>query len=142
MLIFPIPVEDVAEMSVDASTLNPDALGKEDEDFSYAKSGVDEKLEQEIKDANKRKLEKADKVSGNKDAREQRMTINAEMAKYFVGECNLLIKHLTPPTETSAYRSFDENHAQHCAMEMETVGKNYPHKPALICAFKVRMFLK
>ena len=59
------------------------------------------------------------------------------MAKYFVGDANISIELLKPPSKESAYRDYDSQHAAFCAKEMETAGKNYPHKPAAVCGFEV-----
>lgn len=120
--------------------LDADAFTKEEEEFSYAKGGVGDRLEHDIEEAQQLKRERAEVTSGEKDARSQRMQINAQVAKHLVGECNMPIKMVVPPTAEAAYRNFDKGHAKHCARQMQTSGKNYPHKPAVICAFKVRMF--
>ena len=65
------------------------------------------------------------------------MGVNAELAKYFVGDANISIELLKPPSKESAYRDYDSQHAAFCAKEMETAGKNYPHKPAAVCGFEV-----
>ena len=124
-------------MFEDVTMLDDDAFQLDENDFSFAKKGIADKLLREIDSAKEKQTEKDELRSGDKIAREQRMGVNVELAKYFVGDAVIPITLLKPPQKQSAYRDYDAQHAAFCAKEMETAGRNYPHKAAAVCAFEV-----
>jgi hypothetical protein len=63
--------------------LDEDAFAVEQDDFSFAKQGLGDKMQREIDNAKAKKSEKEELLSGDNVAREHRMGVNAELAKHF-----------------------------------------------------------
>jgi len=130
-------VTKIIPMFENVEMLDEDAFATEGDEFSFASKGLGDRMKREIDQAKTKQSEKEDHMKGDSVARAQRMGVNAELAKYFVGDANISIELLKPPSKESAYRDYDSQHAAFCAKEMETAGKNYPHKPAAVCGFEV-----
>jgi hypothetical protein len=135
--MFYVTVTEIIPMFQNVEMLDDDAFSLDQDDFSFAKKGLGDKMLREIDSAKAKQLAKEEVGTGDTIARQHRIEVNAELAKYFIGDVNIPIELLKPPEKQNAYRDYDKTHAAFCAKEMETAGKNYPHKPAAVCGFEV-----
>ena len=61
----------------------------------------------------------------------------SRLNKYIISNFEFPIEDVDLPESELANRDLDYAHACFLAEEMEMAGPTYPHKPGIICAFKV-----
>ena len=96
-------------------------------------------MKKEVAEAKKRKKSASGLDKSEREVLNQRKELYKQLAPHFIGEVGIPVAWLLPPPVGFANRDYYEEHMWTIQSAMESSGVSYPWKPAVVCAFNVKI---